>query len=228
MAPTHHETEAMHSRILLLSLTLAFSASATTVTYTDGTLAVANYNILQGSSPGASVAFSNVSGTFVADRSIGSGGGFVGFAAINPSFSYDPSMGTLDSIDVSALISTSFSLWAFYVLQGSDLYRVSVNTGSGTAVPSSATGILAANFALVNLGAGTISVGTPNFAAGFTMGFGQRVSASGALADRIAFDDLSITLNLTNAAVPEPSTLALCGGAALAALLVKRTSKRSA
>jgi hypothetical protein len=54
------------------------------------------------------------------------------------------------------------------------------------------------------------------------------VSASGALADRIAFDDLSITLNLTNAAVPEPSTLALCGGAALAALLVKRTSKRSA
>lgn len=109
-------------RRLLLSL-IALPLFGATV-YTDSTLTVANYTIQEGTS-NASIAYSNPSGNFQAVRTL-TGAGFAGFAAINPTFIYDPSMGVLNSIDISASVSAPSSPWALFILQGGLLYRASV------------------------------------------------------------------------------------------------------
>lgn len=197
---------------LLIYWTCAAPAFAATV-YTDPDLNIGDYSILQGGSANASVTFFNAGGAFTAVRTIGSGGGFIGFAAINSNFFYDPSMGSLASIDVSARLTTVGDLWALYILQGPNLYRAAVPIGAGMGQTSSATGRVPANFGLVDLAAGTILPGAPDFSSAFTLGFGQRFSSEVAFVSTITFDDLTITLNT----VPEPSTAAalMLGMAAL-------------
>lgn len=212
-----------------LALTSGLACMAAPITFSDSNFSLASYTILQGISNGT-LSFSSAGGAFQANQALNAGSGFANFAAMNSAFAYNPTtMGTLNSIAVSALVTTPGSPWALYVQQGSNLYRVPVTTPTGTTPQlSSASGIVAASFALVNLAAGTVTAGTPNFGAPFILGFGQRLVGSGPYSQSIVFDDLTITLDVTPNAgseIPEPGTFVLVAAGALLAVVGARTRR---
>ena len=82
--------------LLAVALLCEPAATAFPITYTDSTFNLTDYSILQGSSNGTGT-FTNPAGTFLA-TTVFSGSGFLGFAAINSSFSYNPvTMGALST-----------------------------------------------------------------------------------------------------------------------------------
>lgn len=89
---------------------------------------------------------------------------------MNSGFSYDPSMGVLNSIDTSALVTepNQTALWALFVSQGGSLYRAPVTSPAESPQAASATGLLPGSFASVNLATGVMSPGVPYFFAAFT------------------------------------------------------------
>ena len=195
-------------RALALSLFSCAAFSATV--YTDSSLNLADYTIVEGTVNG-SIAYSNPSANFQAVRTM-TGAGYAGFAAMNPLFVYDPLMGVLTTIDVSALVSTTLSPWALYIEQDGMIYRAAVTASvSGTPQTSSASGLTADLFQRVDMAGGTLLLGNPDFGSAFILGFGQRLSVTKAATFTITFDDLSITLNTTPIGVPEPATLWLAG-----------------
>jgi hypothetical protein len=215
-----------------LSGTLATSAMAATVTFTDSVFNSADYST-------AFEVLSDPSNTFSVSQcascgdpgqalelSIGfpTGGGVVNtnnfFGVINSTFVYDPAtQGAISTIDAS--VDKDFTLNAplLYgnsfrpLIEQDGIFYAAVISGPALQGPGStgfntlsAAGLTAASFLQFDPTTGTFGAAHPNFA-GDTMVFGlqQLLGASavpGTTAD-LVYDNLSLTLN---AAVPEPAT----------------------
>ena len=155
---------------------------------------------------------------------------------INNGFTFDPTtQGAISSIDFSldknftSNQDFSFNSVRALVEQGGNFYEatIPISTTQGVWTTGAAT-LLASNFALFNFVTGVVDPSqNPSFsggplAFGFVNSFSVTSDVPVADSEDVFYDNLSLTLNVAQSAVPEPASLTLFGSGVAIALARRR------